>query len=465
MPGVPRRLDRAPKRLSSAAAPAIPARPRTASPSTDRFRDTRRAPRPLSTATRRSRIAERIGRRVAAFETNLMGPLAVAGREEIRIDRHAARRRAIDLRDPAAHAFRVKLRIPRAVQRVRYVDAPPVAAELDHLRRAVERPALRMLPVRYDSAQTYAASLPRLERVAHVVLLQVTGAETRDVQKFVVEAQVDVGNQRRHRLERLERGRQQAFIGGLGGDFDHLANFPVAAVAIPQPNRGRQILGRDDHTDEAESLGRVVRWPQLERHLILGADVERLQMPPVAQIPDMNRMPILVAEQQFGHDAVFDHVRRAPFAGDGHVPSKMPPEILREPLRPAIDFPSSEHVEALVVEQEYSARPVAAWRAQRADVNRVGTAMHSMRPAVARARRYLLSLDGLHQLGTSRVGPGVENVDARRAQPGHQQVAPLYMRMRCVRTQRGAACVPAKVMQLVAGIRDLSAPDHLRVSS
>src|SRR5260370_24013591 len=129
------------------------------SPSTDRCRDMRRAPRPPSTATPPSRIAEGVGRRVAAFEANLMRPFAVEGREEIRIDRHATSRRAIDLRDPAAHALRIKMRVPRSVQRIRYVNAPPVAAQLDHLRRAVEWPALRMLCVRHDPAQPHATRL------------------------------------------------------------------------------------------------------------------------------------------------------------------------------------------------------------------------------------------------------------------------------------------------------------------
>src|ERR1700722_2620025 len=115
-------------------------------------------------------------------------------------------------------------------------------------------------------------------------------------------------------------------------------------------------------------------------------------MTPIAQVPDMNRVSVLVAEQQFGHDAVLDHVRRSPFAGDGNVPAEMPPEVVREPLRPAIDFPSPEHVEALVIEQENSARSVALVIAERADVNRVRPAMNSMRPAVPRARRNLLGL-------------------------------------------------------------------------
>ena len=125
------------------------------------------------------------------------------------------------------------------------------------------------------------------------------------------------------------------------------------------------------------------------------AEVKRFQMPPVAQIPDMNRMTVLVSEEQLGHDAVLDHFRRTPFAGDGNFPAEMPPEIVRELLWAAIDFPSPEHVEAFVIEQENSARPVALWISNRADVNRIGPAMHRMRPAVSRARRNLVGLDRL----------------------------------------------------------------------
>src|SRR5277367_6574861 len=97
------------------------------------------------------------------------------------------------------------------------------------------------------------------------------------------------------------------------------------------------------HAHESVSLGRIVRRTQFEHQLILGAEVERFQMPPVAQIPDVNRVTVLVAEQELGHDAVFDHVRRAPFARDRDVPTEMPPEIVREPLLPAIDLPSPKH--------------------------------------------------------------------------------------------------------------------------
>src|SRR5216683_603004 len=98
-------------------------------------------------------------------------------------------------------------------------------------------------------------------------------------------------------------------------------------------------------------------------------------MPPIAQVPDMNCVPVFACEQQLRYHPVFDHVRRAPFAGDCDVVAKMPPEIIRELLRPAIDFPSAEHLEALVIEQEYSAGSVALGRPQCADVNRIRPAM------------------------------------------------------------------------------------------
>src|SRR6266446_1841364 len=110
-------------------------------------------------------------------------------------------------------------------------------------------------------------------------------------------------------------------------------------------------------------------------------------MPPVAQVPDMNRVTVFVREQQLGDHAVFDHVRRSPFAGHRDVVAEMPPEIIRELLRPAIDFPSPEHLEALVIEQEYAARSVALGRAECADVDRIRTAMDCVRTAVSGARR------------------------------------------------------------------------------
>src|SRR6266498_3948887 len=66
-----------------------------------------------------------------------------------------------------------------------------------------------------------------------------------------------------------------------------------------------------------------------------------------------------------------------------------------------------------------------------------GPAVPGMRSAVARLAREL-------------VGLGIDDVDTGRTQPGHDKIASFDMRMRSVRTQRGAASIPSEVVQLIA---------------
>jgi hypothetical protein len=116
-----------------------------------------------------------------------------------------------------------------------------------------------------------------------------------------------------------------------------------------------------------------------------------------------------------------------------------------------------------VVQDEDPARPVALDVAERADVDAVGSAVHGVRPAVAGALEHLLGLDRLDQPRSMRVVLGVEDVDPRGAQARDDQVAPLEVRMRGVGTQRGAAHVPAEVVQLVAGLGHVEGVDDLSV--
>src|SRR5215471_21270130 len=55
-------------------------------------------------------------------------------------------------------------------------------------------------------------------------------------------------------------------------------------------------------------------------------------------------------------------------------------------------------------------------------------------------------------------------MNARRAQPGYHEVAPLDMRVWRVRAETGAARVPAEVVQFVTGIRHRHAADDLAVA-
>src|SRR5215475_5216599 len=108
-----------------------------------------------------------------------------------------------------------------------------------------------------------------------------------------------------------------------------------------------------------------------------------------------------------------------------------------------------------MIEQEYSAGAAAVRRAESADIDALGPAMNRVQPRVARSAKDFLWLYDFDNLRLSRIRLGVEDVDAGRAQPGNDQVAALYVRMRSIGAQSRTACVPTEVMQLVAGLGHL----------
>ncbi len=183
-------------------------------------------------------------------------------------------------------------------------------------------------------------------------MLQVAGAPAGDIEKPVVHRQIDVGDQRRAGLESLEHRGKLIFAGGFGRDLDHLLHRPLVAVAIPGPDRGRQVLQAHHAVDEAVGLGRIVRRPEFEHELVLVAEVDGLQVLAFLQIPEVQSPAVLGAEQHFGDQPVLDCVGRAPLAGDQRIVAEVPPGIIGEILRPAIHLPLPEHVEALVIHQE-----------------------------------------------------------------------------------------------------------------
>ena len=158
------------------------------------------------------------------------------------------------------------------------------------------------------------------------------------------------------------------------------------------------------------------------------------------------------------------HVGRAPFAGDESVESQVPPEIISEFLRATIQLPLPEDIEALVIHHENSAGTVAVRSSQRAHKDSVGTAMNRVRGCVSRACGQRLRLNHLHDLRVARIGLGIDDMDARRVDARHDQVAAFHMRMRSVRAQAGAAGVPAEMMQLIAGIRHVHLADDMAVA-
>ena len=243
-------------------------------------------------------------------------------------------------------------------------------------------PPSRTLPVSFGA-----------HRVRDVVLVEVAGPPAGDVEVLVVDREVDVGDQRRHRLEALEQRRQLIGLGGLGRDRDDLLDRPLVAVAIPGPDRGREVLERQHAVDEAIGLGRVVRRAQLEHQLVLVAEVDLLQVLALRHVPEMQPAAVLGAQDLLRDQPVLDHVGRAPLAGHHRVVAEVPPHVVGEVLRAAVDLPAAEHVEGLVVHHEDAARALALGVAERADVDAAGPAMHGVRPRVARPLGELGRLD------------------------------------------------------------------------
>src|SRR5262245_17817522 len=125
--------------------------------------------------------------------------------KEFRIEGDAAIRVRIELHHPAVDTFRVKLRIDCTVERIGEIDSLSVPADLDHLRSAVERAIRgRMRGSAGDTANPDLAGELRIERIAHVILVQIAGAPAGDVEEAIVHREIDIGDERRYRLEAFQ---------------------------------------------------------------------------------------------------------------------------------------------------------------------------------------------------------------------------------------------------------------------
>src|SRR5215210_3738088 len=174
-------------------------------------------------------------------------------------------------------------------------------------------------------------------------------------------------------------------------------------------------------------------------------------------------MAVFARHESLGVEAAFDHIGRSPLAGDHGVVAEVPPEVVGQVLRSPVDLPGSQGVEALVVHDEDAPRAAAIGSAQRTHVEALRTAVDGVGTAVARAVVQLLWLYHLDDARPSRVGLGVDDVDARRADAGYDQVPPLDVRVRSVGAQRRTARVPAEVVQLIPGVWQVHTPDDLAV--
>src|SRR6516165_8058794 len=293
--------------------------------------------------------------------------------------------------------------------------------------------------------------------------MEIAGAPAGDIEIFVVDREIDIGNERRAGLETFERWRQQVGIGRLGRDLNDLPGFPDIAFAIPGPDRRRQIFQAQHAVDKTIGLGRVVRRPQLENQLMLGAEIDLLQVLAAVEIPEMQLVAVLPSEQQLGHEAVLEHIRRAPLAGHHGVVSEMPPHVIGEFLWSAINLPSTEQIKSLMIHQQDAAGGLSFGVTERADIDPVRSAMDSVRTGVPRAIGDLGRLDELDDFWVLGVGLRIEDINARRTKAGHDQIPAFDVRMRHIRAQARAARIPTEMMQLITGSGHLDATNDLPV--
>ena len=413
------------------------------------------------------RIAEAVGRTIAAFQPDLVAAQTLGEVDvEVLVQRQASVFADIGHHHLPALGVRVELIVPRGIKRVRPVDTLAVAADLDHLRTKGEILAVGMFGTACDAAQLDLAGQLGVHRVGDIVLMHLAQPPAGDIEIFVVQAQVDIGDQRRHGLEPLQQGRQVLCFFGARVDGDGLLGLPFAIVVPPPCEDGPlQVGGVDHHAAETIRLGRVMGGPDFQRHLVVFAQVDGLDVLALAQVPEVDRVAVFVAEQILGDEAALELRRQAPFGTDHVVLRQVPPEIIVLVLLAAIHLVLADDLERLAIHDEDARRAVGAILAATAkarDIDALGAAMNGVGARIAGLGEQLFGFDGLVNLGPQRLFD-VDDIDARRPDARNDQVTPFQKCVPGQRRQRGRTGIPAEMVKLVALVGHNNLMDDLAI--
>jgi hypothetical protein len=334
--------------------------------------------------------------------------------------------------------LRIELVVPRRVERVGPVYAFAVAADLHHLRTPCIWLAVRVMRAACDAADADRSGELRILRIADIVLTHLAGAPAGDVEKLVIHGEVDVGDQRRHCAKPLQQRRQLLLRRGLGWDRRGLLDVKLAALAPPGPDRAFEICGVDHDAQKAVLANGIMRGTDFQRHLVVGAEIDRLDIAAIPQVPEMDPVAVFVREEIRRHDPVLELRRQSPLARHHIVARQVPPEIIVQFLRTAIDFPSSEDIERLAIHDEDAGRSLGTILASAAE----GTDIDAFRPAVDRVGprvtgllEDLLRLDDPVNLRLGGIRFGINDVNPGGPDTGDDEVAALEERVRCKRRQ------------------------------
>ena len=217
-------------------------------------------------------------------------------------------------------------------------------------------------------------------------------------------------------------------------------------------------VGREGGADETVARIRVVMETDFERHQPVLAQIHGVLDALVLEIPEVDLAAVLELADLLEVEARHEGVRRRPFGRDHHVVARLVPEVVVELHAAQVVLPSPDDVEVLVQVQEAAGR-VSPCVAEHRDDDVGAEAVHGMRGRQIGLGLDLGAFDHLVQARGLLVDAAVDDVQIRRADAGHDQVAPLLGRIVMARR----AGVPARVMQLVADARHLQPADDLAV--
>src|ERR1700687_2704282 len=185
---------------------------------------------------------------------------------------------------------------------------------------------------------------------------------------------------------------------------------------------------------------------------MVGTEIDRLNVTPGSEIPEVDPMAVLVREKILRHDPVLELRRQPPLARHHVVAWQIPPEVIVQVLGTTIDLPASENIECLTVHNEDAGRPIGtilAAATKGADVNAFRPAVDRVGPRVAGLFKDLLGLNNLVNLRFGGVRFRIHDINARGPDPGDYKVSSLEERAPRERRQRRRAGVPAEMVKLV----------------
>ena len=130
------------------------------------------------------------------------------------------------------------------------------------------------------------------------------------------------------------------------------------------------------------------------------------------QVPEVQPVTVLAAEQQLGDDAVLDHRRRAPLRGDGDVLRDVPPEVVGQVLVAAVGSPTARAPRTSMWSSSATPPgPSSPSAAEAGHEDGPRAAVHGVRAGVAGPLAELLRAQHLHDRRLGRVVLGVEDVE------------------------------------------------------